>query len=183
MLSATVVTSTDELQQILALQQCNLKQHVSEDEKREQGFVTMQSNLPMLEVMHALEPSVIVKDGDRVIGYALVLLPEGRHLFPDLDPLFQLFDTLEWKEQPLSHYRFYIMGQVCVDKDYRGQGVFDLLYQKHKELFQHRYDFIITDVSSNNTRSLRAHERVGFTIIYTYRDVLDEWKVVLWDWR
>jgi GNAT superfamily N-acetyltransferase len=183
MLSATIVTTTAELQQILALQQRNLKQNISEGEKKEQGFVTMQSTLPMLESIHALAPSIIVKDGDKVIGYALVLLPEGRSLYPDLDPLFQLFETLQWKDKPVSHYRFYIMGQVCVDKDYRGQGVFDLLYQTHKEYYSENYDFIITDISSSNQRSIRAHERVGFKIIHTYRDVLDEWEVVLWNWE
>jgi GNAT superfamily N-acetyltransferase len=183
MLSATIVTNTEELQQILALQQLNLKQNIDAQEKKEQGFVTMQSTLPMLQAMHSLAPSIIVKDNDRVIGYAMVLLREGRNLYPDLDPLFTLFDTLSWKEKLLSNYRFYIMGQVCIDKNYRGQGIFDMLYQKHRDIYKDVFDFIITDVSSDNHRSLRAHERVGFETIHTYRDKLDEWKVVLWDWN
>ena len=182
MLSATTVTSTEELQQILALQQLNLKQNIDADEKKEQGFVTMQFTLSMLQDMHSLAPSIIVKDDDKVIGYAMVLLKEGRKLYPDLDPLFQLFDTLSWKGKLLFNYRFYIMGQVCVDKNYRGQGVFDMLYHKHRDIYKDVFDFIITDISSDNHRSLRAHERVGFEIIHTYRDKLDEWKVVLWDW-
>jgi len=31
-------------------------------------------------------------------------------------------------------------------------------------------------------RSLRAHERVGFEPIHRYRDGVDEWVIVAWDW-
>jgi L-amino acid N-acyltransferase YncA len=75
------------------------------------------------------------------------------------------------------------MGQICVDKAYRGKGVFELLYQKHREIFEKSYDFIVTEISTRNTRSLRAHEKVGFKTIHTYRDSMDEWNVVVWDWR
>ena len=71
------------------------------------------------------------------------------------------------------------MGQVCVDKDYRGKGLFDLLYQKHKEIYQDQYDFVITEVSTRNHRSIRAHQRAGFQTINTYCDELDEWAVVI----
>ena len=58
-----------------------------------------------------------------------------------------------------------------------------MLYGHHKKLFEKAYDFVITEISTSNTRSLRAHEKIGFKIIYTYKDVLDEWNVVLWDWN
>jgi len=74
------------------------------------------------------------------------------------------------------------MGQVCVAAPYRGKGVFDLLYNQHKAAFSHKYDFVITDIATRNTRSMRAHARIGFKKIHTYRDELDEWDTVLWDW-
>jgi RimJ/RimL family protein N-acetyltransferase len=36
----------------------------------------------------------------------------------------------------------------------------------------------VTEVSTSNTRSLRAHARVGFEVVTTYRDATDEWAVV-----
>ncbi len=64
---------------------------------------------------------------------------------------------------------------------YRGQGVFDLLYAHHRQLFARQYDFVITEIATRNQRSQRAHERVGFETINTYRDELDEWNVVVMD--
>jgi GNAT superfamily N-acetyltransferase len=183
MIYSAIVTSTDELKQILQLQQQNLKQHISEEEKKSQGFVTMSFTLPMLQAMHELAPSVIVKDDDKVVAYAIVFLKEGRHLYPNLEPMFINLEKLSWKEKPLNCYSFYIMGQICVAKEYRGKGVFELLYRKHKETYSDKFDFVITEISITNYRSLRAHKRTGFQTIAAHKDQLDEWAVVLWNWQ
>ncbi len=103
------VTTTEELQQVLELQSRNLKQHIPLAEKEKEGFVTLQHSLEILALMHAIQPSVIAVDEGRVIGYALA--------------------------KPIQQYKFYVMGQVCIDKSYRGTGVFAALYEKHRELF------------------------------------------------
>ena len=54
------------------------------------------------------------------------------------------------------------MGQVAVAAGYRGQRVFDRMYAKLREAYMDRYDFVATEVSARNGRSLAAHYRVGF---------------------
>jgi len=178
----TAVQHRSELEQILVLQRKNLKQELSPDEMRSQGFVTVEHDLPALEQMHALAPSVIALQGRELVAYALTMPRECRDLMPVLVPMFELFDRLTYCGKPLKDYRFYVMGQICVDKAHRGKGLVELLYQKHRELYQPRFDFIITEVALRNERSMRAHERVGFQTVHTYRDATDEWAVVLWDW-
>lgn len=183
MLTATIVSNEQELIQILHLQESNLVTKIDDTEKKEQGFVTVHHTLDVLKQMHDLAPSIIVKDGDRMAGYALVMMRECRQLIPTLEPMFALFDSLSWKGQPLNDYRFYVMGQVCVDKDYRGKGIFEMLYHKHRDVYQPTNDFIITEVATRNTRSVRAHEKVGFKILHTHQDELDVWDVIIWDWK
>lgn len=183
MLISKAVTSTEELQQILDLQQKYLAGHNSSKEEKEQGFVTVQHNLQKLQQMHALAPSVIVKDGDAVIGYALVMLNEATSLIPELMPMFEVLNKLSYNNKPLHSYNYYVMGQICIDKAYRGQGVFEMLYSKHRELMQSNFDFIVTEIATRNTRSIRAHEKVGFTLLHRYTDAADEWDVVVWDWK
>ena len=181
-MQAELVTSTDELHQILELQQCNLIRNIDQHEMNSQGFVTMEHTFDVLKQMHDLSPSVIIKDGNKVAGYALTMLRECRELFPPLEPMFANFDILQWKSKPLNDYSFYAMGQICIGKEYRGKGLFEELYNGHKKFYGGQFDFIITEVSTRNYRSLRAHEKVGFKTIHTYRDELDEWSVVIWDW-
>jgi ribosomal protein S18 acetylase RimI-like enzyme len=183
MLYPTTVSGISELQQILLLQKENLKQHVDNTEKQSQGFVTVEHTIDLLQQMHNLAPSIIVKDEEQLAGYALTMLYECKALVPELVTMFAHFNNLSRNGKPLSEFKYYVMGQICVNKAYRGQGVFDMLYHKHRDVYMDRFDFIITEISTSNTRSIRAHERVGFTTIDTFSDHIDEWVVVLWDWK
>jgi len=183
MIYSTLVNSKSELQQILDLQEQNLPKNISTEELRSQGFVTFQHDLETLQQFHQLAPSVIVKDNDKVVAYALTVVNEARHIFPPIESMFVLLETLQWKDKPFHNIRYYAMGQVCVAKDYRGKGVFEMLYQQHKRSYSHKFDLLVTEISTKNHRSLRAHEKVGFETIIIEKNELDEWAVVAWDWR
>jgi len=183
MLQSILTSTTEELQQILKLQEENLAYHIDETEMRTQGFVTLSHDMKILKQMHRLAPTVIIKDDDKVVAYALTMLRECRQLVSDLEPMFSVLDKLNWKNKPLTDYSFYVMGQVCIAKRYRGQGLFDELYRHHKIIYQQQFDLLITEIATRNHRSIRAHERVGFKTIETHRDELDEWAVVGWDWQ
>ena len=182
MLAATITTSNDDLRQILELQQHNLIRNLTKDEMKAEGFVTISHSLEMLQQMHNMAPSIIIKDDDRIVAYALTMLRAFSTLVPVLEPMFEKFESLQWNEQPLNKLSYYVMGQICVDKAYRGQGLFDALYQKHKEVYSTQFDLLVTEIATRNHRSINAHKRVGFQTINTFRDETDEWNVVAWDW-
>jgi len=75
------------------------------------------------------------------------------------------------------------MGQICIDKAYRKQGLFRGLYQTMKKELSKKYELLITEVAASNTRSLQAHYAVGFSdlLVYTSNDVI--WHIVQWDWQ
>ena len=78
MLSATTVTSEKELTKILQLQEKYLVSNITDSgELKSQGFLTVQHTHELLQQMHSLAPSIIIKDGDEVVAYALVMLLYG----------------------------------------------------------------------------------------------------------
>jgi GNAT superfamily N-acetyltransferase len=172
-----------ELEQILALQRANLAANVSADEANAQGFLTAVHDLETLRRMHELAPSIVARSDDGLAGYALTMRVEARADVPILEPMFQLFETLSWRGRPLPETRFYVMGQVCVAKPFRGQGVFDALYRGHRDHYRDRFELLLTEVSQRNPRSLRAHERVGFEPLHRYRDSVDDWVILGWNWE
>ncbi|MEZ0540174.1 GNAT family N-acetyltransferase [Fibrella arboris] len=177
-------TQTDaDLRGLLALQQRNQVRNLTPEEQREQGFVTLTYTFEQMKRMHQAAPTVIAKDGDEVVAYAITTVPEVRADIPELAVLFGLVDTLQYEGKLLSEYPYYVVGQVCVDSRYRGQGIFDRLYGHHKALYQDRYRLFITDISARNTRSLRAHQRVGFQAIHSFHEPAanEIWEVVVWD--
>jgi hypothetical protein len=183
MFKAHRIRDLQELDLIISMQRAYLRGQGTIDEEIEQGFLTVSHSREMLWQMHLQEPSIIVMQGDALAGYALVMTKSCRKLIPILVPMFEVFDDLYYENRPVNDYHFYIMGQICVDKPYRSMGAFDLLYGAHYELLSPLYDFVITEISTRNFRSLRAHERVGFRPFHTYRDETDEWAIVIWDWK
>lgn len=183
MLYSTVVSKDEELRQILHLQQLYLRGNNDAQEEKEQGFVTVHHSFKLLHQLHQMSPSVIVKDENKVVAYALTMVNECRHLIPVLLPMFEMLDKINYNGKPLHEYKFYVMGQIGVHKDYRGKGLVQLLYDKHKEVYSPQYDFIVTEIATRNTRSIRAHEKIGFKTIHQFTDTTDNWVIVLWNWK
>jgi len=177
----TTVSTPEEVTQILALQAANHDSTLSPAEKEAQGFVTVRHDPDVLQRMNQAAPAVIAKDGSRVVGYALVMPRSFGAEVPELVPMFAMLDELTWQDRRLrDHPRWFVMGQICIADGYRGQGLFDGLYAKMQEVCAAHYDFTVTEVAARNTRSLRAHERVGFETMRVYDDPVtgETWYVV-----
>ncbi|WP_299155967.1 GNAT family N-acetyltransferase [uncultured Tenacibaculum sp.] len=176
MIHYKTTTTNEELEQILYLQANNLPQNLTPIEKKEQGFVTVHHTFSLLKKMHNIHPHIIAKDKEKVIGYALSMSKIFRNEIPVLVPMFNEIDKFFKKEKI-----YILMGQVCIDKNYRGKGVFRGLYNEMKTVFSNSYECIITEIDSANTRSLNAHKAIGFKELLTYQANNQDWIVVFMD--
>ena len=177
-------SSLHDLEGILQLQKHNLPSNLSPEEIKSQGFVTVNHTLDQLTNLNNIEKHIIAKDKDTVIGYLLAVTKASMSAIPVLIPMFEAFNKTSFKGKLIADYHYIVIGQACVDKAYRGQGVFDQLYQTYKEHYSHRYDFAITEIDVTNLRSRNAHKRVGFEEVSTYTSPDDkEWVIVVWEWK
>ncbi|TCD12600.1 GNAT family N-acetyltransferase [Pedobacter frigidisoli] len=184
MISIDISSTTKDLEGIIALQKQNLRKDLSPEEIKAQGFVTISHTLDDLNRMHKYEPNIIAKDGDMVIAYVLGMTEESKNDIRRLVEMYESFDHILFQEKSVATYHYIVVGQVCVDKNYRGQGLFDRCYKAYKDHFSDHYDFAITEIASINLRSMHAHKRIGFEVISTYTDNSDvEWNVVVWNWK
>jgi GNAT superfamily N-acetyltransferase len=179
----TTAHSEKDLLGIIELQKNNIAPHLTTEEIQSQGFLTVVHTLEDLSKMNDIEQHIIGKDGDKVIAYTLAMTVHSKNDLPILFPMFEKFEKIVYLDKPVSEFNYIIVGQACVDKEYRGQGILDKCYEVFKNNFERKYDFAITEISCRNTRSLRAHQRIGFNevFIYTAPD-LEEWSVVIWEW-
>lgn len=178
------LTASDaDLQGIRQLQWANLKERIPREEALQEGFTTAVYSLDFLREMHAHHPSVIAKAGGEVIGYALVTLPAVRSGHPLLEDLFAKMDMITIRGRMLREAGYVVVGQLCVDKRYRGLGLVPAMYGRFRDCLSDRYEFCAADVDRENTRSLRAHIKTGFEIVdsLTYGGAL--WDMLVWDWR
>ncbi|MEY3322664.1 MAG: hypothetical protein RLZZ417_2247 [Bacteroidota bacterium] len=176
------VSENWEIEGVKALQEENRITNISKEEKEKEGFVTASYSIELLKKMHDFEPTIIACQGNKVVGYAMVTVNElyGEHDL--LDGLFDAIKQMDYKNRPLREAKVILVGQLCVAKPFRGQGLVPKMYQYFKECLIDKYDYCITDISEVNIRSIKAHEKCGFKIIHTLEYEGVKWHIVLWDW-
>lgn len=180
-LSFQTAKTTKDLQGILDLQQ---KNHLSTISAIDDGFLFVRHDMETLTKMQSFAPQVICKVGEEVVAFTLAMTAECSDFVPALVPMFDVFDKIDLWGKKVSAYNYIVVGQVCVGEKHRGLGIFDKIYGTYRETFQDNIDFAITEISTRNPRSIRAHSRIGFKEIHQYTDPTGEnWSIVVWDWR
>jgi len=162
---ATAATD-DDFEQILKLQQQNLLHTLSTETQSEQGFVFAEHTSVTLKSMAAQLPQVIALHNGQVIGYNLAMSADMQDKLPSLAPMFIEFDKCTYKGRKLIDYKFIVGGQVCVDKNFRGYGLMSKLYRETASRVPNDYQLCVTEISTRNTKSLAAHQKMGFGCDY-----------------
>jgi len=184
MVNYTSANSFTDIQRILALQKANHAHGLTIEERQTQGFVTVNHSYDQLKSLNDFEKHIVAKENDNVIGYLLAMTKKSQFVIPILVPMFDAFGSILYENKKVADYNYMVVGQVCIDKAYRGQGILDKCYAAYKECHSDKYDFAITEIARENLRSLNAHKRIGFKEIHTYLAPENtEWIVVLWDWK
>jgi ribosomal protein S18 acetylase RimI-like enzyme len=181
MIRLQLVSTKEEMQGVLALQQANLRKNITQEEAESQGFLMAEYDLPFLELLHRASPGIIAKDGEQVVGYSLVAVAETARHHDLLADLVENIERCIFDGKPVENYA--IVAQLCVSKEYRGQDLVQKLYGSFRDHYADQYTYCVTDVAQANHRSLKAHKKRGFQVI----DTLDYggigWDIVLWDWH
>lgn len=168
--------TNEELHQILELQQANILSSISKEESNSEGFVTVQHDFKILKAMNDICAHTIAKSNGKVVGYALSMVKEFKEDIEVLKPMFKKIDSCVG-----PNLSYITMGQVCIDKAFRKQGIFRGLYNAMKEHVKQEFDAIITEVDKNNIRSLNAHYAIGFKMLYSYRSNDQDWELIIWN--
>ncbi|RIV34756.1 GNAT family N-acetyltransferase [Flagellimonas lutimaris] len=163
-----------ELEQILDLQQRNLPKNISQEESTKEGFVTVEHTMDLLKAMNDVCGHIIAVEGNQVVGYALSMHPKFAEDIEVLRPMFQEIDTALNDD-----INYMAMGQICVAKSHRGQGIFRKLYQTMKENLPEGFDTIVTEVDGKNKRSLAAHAAIGFETLTIYNSGEKQWHIIM----
>lgn len=170
----TRVSDQKELEEILLLQRKNLPIHLTDKEIEQEGFVTISHTFDLLDRMNTVCPHIIAKDRGKVIGYALCMHPDFSKEIPIVIAMFQQIGKILPEEQS-----FIVMGQICIEKSYRGKGVFRGLYKAMKRFLGSSFELIVTEVDGRNRRSLNAHLACGFTTKKKYQSDGRDWYLIV----
>jgi hypothetical protein len=181
MITLDTASSTRHFEQILDLQRRYHASALSADVQAREGFVFVEHSVALLERMSSELPQAIALANDVVVGYCLALSLSLQHEIPSLAPMFEQFGRCSYHGRRLSDFRFFVGGQVCVNRAYRGRGLLARLYEHTRLSAPPIHELCVTEIAVRNQVSVRAHERMGFEAISTYSDASEDWVVVAWD--
>ena len=173
----------DQVDQVLALLEANLKSNLEKDVASAEGFLTFQYDKDTILNMIKEMPQPVAISEDRIVGYALATSKTVCLSNPLLNSAIDVSDQLIFKGKPLREQPYYVMGQICIGEGFRGIGIFSQLYEEHKILFSNAFSCVVTEISDQNYRSLKAHIKQGFQVLHNYSDGETNWLIVAWDWQ
>jgi GNAT superfamily N-acetyltransferase len=146
---------------ILRLFAANTLSRMSVDEAMQFGFLTVPYSTDLLQRIIQLERPIKAEVDGRLVGY-LIPHPVCFRSIPEFRCMIELEDALIYEGRPVADYHYIRVGQVLVDKDFRGRGVYKALYAEMKRRFKAEYEVVFTRVSKYNPMSHLVHQRLGF---------------------
>tara|TARA_B110000014_G_C20055716_1_gene549456 strand:+ start:46 stop:612 length:567 start_codon:yes stop_codon:yes gene_type:complete len=177
------VENYSDLLQIRELNQNNLINNLSRKDELEYGFVTLNYNMELLKDVNKIQKSIVARDNDKIVGYAIVIDKTVYGLHKLFDDLIDRLSTISFNSKKLKNVNYALVGQLCIKKEYRGMDIVKKIYDFYKKEYSKKYQYLITDIDEKNKRSLSAHLKIGFQIIDNFSWGDSNWNIILWNWK
>ena len=141
---------------ILQLQNANFIANLSAEE-REEGFLSAQFSAEQTaQIAEDLGTMVALVD-HRVGGFLCAFRKEFDTGSPVIAKMLNSYDRLRFDGRPLSAFRSYIYGPVCIAREHRRRGLLRGLYEAQKADLAGQFEVGVAFVARNNPHSLSAH--------------------------
>lgn len=149
---------------ILKLQELNLYSRMREEE-RKRGFVTTPFTIDQIEEILSQKGLFVAIDNNKVIAYVFA----GSWKYFEQWPIFPFmtlrFPDLSFMGKEITVDNSFQYGPVCIDIDFRGKEVLNLIFEEMRLKLLKQYPISITFINKVNEISLRAHQKLGWKII------------------
>jgi len=130
-------------------------------ENNDNGFLSVTYDNTFFESIIENDDLLVFEKESQIVGYVLVnTIINTQHIENIKLEYFELKPYAKKKEIAFSY-------QILVDKILQGTGFF---YSAQKEYFNYyktKYSVLISTVNKENLRSIKAHEKAGWTFIDT----------------
>lgn len=177
----SILRATEEdLTQIKDLSNLYNFKNISDDEKKKEGFVSLELSLDLLKQINNLLGILVIKINNKIIGYEIPLKLELADKINFLKPFIKRSLIHRYNDKPLNAENTVIEAQILINKNYKGKGLAEQLHKKFIEILRGKYSFIITEISDLNPRSLHFHiKKLGFDILEKYSTEGRNWYILI----
>ena len=155
----TRIGNSHDIDGILSLQDKYLYSKLSETE-RKSGFVTTPFTVNQIEVIFK-ENGLFVAENENniIVAYAFAGSWKYFEQWEIFNFMVSRFPQLSFNGNEITTVNSFQYGPICIDKDYRGNGVLNLLFEEMRIEFNKKYPISVTFINKVNEISTAAHTR------------------------
>ncbi|MCP4113441.1 MAG: GNAT family acetyltransferase [Desulfobacteraceae bacterium] len=159
------IATKNDIQGILNLQEANLFDNLSEED-RKKGFVTTPFTIKQLDELLVENGLFIVEHEDRIKAYTMAAGWEYFSQWPIFPYMISRLSGMTFNNLTISKTNSFQYGPICVDSALRGSNAFPSLFKEMRVAFSHKYPIGITFINRVNERSYKAHmQKLGMAVI------------------
>ena len=155
----------NDIEGVLDLQKLYLVSNLSEEEKKA-GFVTTPFSVDQLTFVINNGGLFLAKDNAKTIAYIFAESWDFFIQYPIFEHMIRLFPKLSFLDFGINTTNSFQYGPICIDKEYRGKGLINSLFEFMRIHIEKRYPLAVTFINKTNAPSLKAHtEKLKWTVI------------------
>jgi hypothetical protein len=160
-----VQATLNDIEGVLDLQKLYLVSNLSEEEKKA-GFVTTPFSVDQLTFVINNGGLFLAKDNAKTIAYIFAESWDFFSQYPIFEHMISLFPNLSFLDFEINTTNSFQYGPICIDKEYRGKGLINSLFEFMRIHIEKRYPLAVTFINKTNAPSLKAHtEKLKWTVI------------------
>ena len=164
MIEAKIGVESD-IEGVLALQEKYLYRNMTEHE-RQRGFVTTPFTVSQIEdIILQNGLFVAVDEKDKIIAYVFAADWNYFQQWEIFNYMVSRFPQISFRGSEVTTKNTFQYGPICIDIQYRGIGVMDLIMEEMRIEFLKRFPISLTFINQINEVSTRAHKKIGWEIV------------------
>lgn len=162
----TRLGTTSDINGILSLQEKNLYSKLNEDE-RKNGFVTTPFTVSQIEeILDQNGLFVALNEQNNIVAYVFAGSWKYFEQWEIFNFMVSRFPQLSFQGQAITTENSFQYGPICIDKNYRGQGIINLIFEEMRLELLKKYPISVTFINKVNVISEKAHtKKLGWEII------------------
>lgn len=151
---------------VLALQEKYLYRNLNEIE-RQDGFVTTPFTVSQIEDIIDQNGLIIaLNENDIIIAYAFAGSWKYFEQWELFNYMVSRFPKMSFNGNKITTENSFQYGPVCIDKEYRGNGVLNIIFEEMRIEFIKKYPISITFINKINVISEKAHtKKLGWVVL------------------
>ena len=153
------IAQIKDIEKVLELHSKYQIDSIKQEDKKD-GFITTAFTKEQMVDLITLEQGLFIAiENEKIVAYVMSASWKFWSRWPMFAFMMEDLPNLEYLGQKLTVQNSYQYGPVCVDKEYRGSGVLEKIFDFARENMAKRFPILVTFINKINPRSYEAHTK------------------------